>query len=306
MNGRLAYFARRAAREARDLSVALLAVSFYGLILLVPRRALIEGVARLAEIIGMRVTKYRNRGLYNLAVAFPEKTEAERVDILRRAWGNLGRTAAEYFFIDRIWDFDPNSPGTGHIEVEGIENFVKLVEDGKPGIVVSAHLANWELPMVAAAHHGLDAVALYMQPRNRWIARMVRNRRAGNMGGLIVAETGALHRLSRALDEGRHVGLLVDQFQDHGPQILFFGRATLANPVFARLARHFDCPVHAVRVVRLPEGQFRVVMTDEIALPRDASGAIDVAGAAQTIATLVESWIREYPDQWLWLHRRFR
>jgi KDO2-lipid IV(A) lauroyltransferase len=160
--------------------------------------------------------------------------------------------------------------------------------------------------MVAAARHGLDAVALYMQPRNRWIARMVRNRREGSMGSLIVAETGALHRLSRALDEGRHVGLLVDQYQDYGPQILFFGRATLANPVFARLARHYDCPVHAVRVVRLPEGRFRIEMTDEIALPRDASGAIDIAGAAQTIATLVESWIREHPDQWLWLHRRFR
>jgi len=306
MKRRLAYFARQAALETRDLSVALIAVCVYGLTLLVPRRALIEGIARLAEIIGMWAPKYRKRGLYNLAVAFPEKTEAERVDILRRAWGNLARTATEYFFIDQIWDFDPNSPGTGHIEVVGLENFVKLMEDGKPGIIVSAHLANWELPMIAAARHGLDAVALYMQPRNRWLARMVLDRRAGNMGGLVPAETGALHRLARALDEGRHVGLLVDQFRDHGPQILFFGHPTLANPVFAQLARHFDCPVHAARVVRLPEGRFRVELTDEIALPRDASGAIDIAGAAQTIAALVESWIREYPDQWLWLHRRFR
>jgi KDO2-lipid IV(A) lauroyltransferase len=88
--------------------------------------------------------------------------------------------------------------------------------------------------------------------------------------------------------------------------VTFFGRRTKASPLIARLARHVDCPLHGVRVVRLPGNRFRGEITDALVAPRDAGGQIDVAGTMQMITSVIEGWVREYPEQWLWVHRRWR
>jgi KDO2-lipid IV(A) lauroyltransferase len=88
--------------------------------------------------------------------------------------------------------------------------------------------------------------------------------------------------------------------------VTFFGRRTKANPLIARLARHVDCPIHGTRVVRLPGDRLRVDLTEAIEKPRDAHGEIDVAATMQVISSIIEGWVREYPEQWLWLHRRWR
>jgi KDO2-lipid IV(A) lauroyltransferase len=303
---RVIILARRAAREARDLSLALLALVSYVVTLLVPERFVVQAGGFMARQTGKRIPRLDRLGMRNLSLAFPEKTEAERREILRQSWDNMGRAAVEYFFIDRIWDFDPVATKPGRIEIEGVERFVKLATDDKPAIILSAHLANWELPMVAAARHGLAAAALFARPRNRWIANMVMARRQSVMGELVMSGPGALHRLARALEAGSHLGLLVDQFYDRGPTITLFGHPTKANSIFARLARQFECPVHTVRVVRLPGDRFRIELGEELDLPRDASGRIDVAAASQMVGSLIEGWVREHPGQWLWVHRRWR
>ena len=86
----------------------------------------------------------------------------------------------------------------------------------------------------------------------------------------------------------------------------FFGQPTMANPLLARLAQHFNCPIHGTRIIRLPNNRFRAELTGEIQPVRGADGKIDIAGTMQVIITVIEGWIREYPEQWLWLHRRWR
>ncbi|WP_204280110.1 LpxL/LpxP family acyltransferase, partial [Raoultella ornithinolytica] len=83
--------------------------------------------------------------------------------------------------------------------------------------------------------------------------------------------------------------------------VTFFGRPAKANPTAAKLAREFDCPVHGARVIRLPGNRYRLEATEEIVLPRDAEGRIDVKGAMQAMTDVVEGWVREHPEQWLWL-----
>ena len=244
----------------------------------------------------------------NIAGAFPDKTAAERAAILRESWDNLGRTSTEYVHLAALWDLDPENPNAGRIEIppESAERFIRLRDDGKPALFFAAHLANWELPAVAAQRHGLPAAALYRTPNNRAIARDVLRMRAGVMGELIPAGVSAPIRMMEALDEGLHLGMLVDQRFGRGPRIRFLGREASANPLIARLARRFDCPVHGTRAIRLPGNRFRLELTEAIELPRDARGAVDVQAATQAINDIVEGWIREYPGQWLWQHRRWR
>jgi KDO2-lipid IV(A) lauroyltransferase len=247
-------------------------------------------------------------GRANLAAAYPEKSPAEIEAILAGVWDNLGRVAAEYAHLDRLWDYDIADPRPGRIEVspESVERFIRLRDDGKPALIFAAHLGNWELPALAGPAHGLQSAVLYRIPSIGDIAAAVSSVRATNMGTLIPTGYGAPSAAAAALERGVHVGMLVDQFLHQGVDVTFFGRRCKANPMIARLARYIDCPIHGTRVIRLPGHRFRLELTEAIAPVRDAGGEIDVQGTTQAIATIIEGWVREHPEQWLWLHRRWR
>ncbi len=245
----------------------------------------------------------------NLAAAFPEKSRGEIEQILRGTWDNLGRIGAEFAHLDHIWDYDPAAPKSdGRIQLApaDIERFKTLLNDGKPALVFAAHLANWELPAVCAATYGLDSAVLYRRPNITSLSHWVTDTRSAIMGTLIATSLDAPIKIAEALERGTHVGMLVDQYYGRGVEVTFFGRRTSANPLLARLAHHFDCPIHGTRIVRLPGNRFRAELTDAIAPARDAAGKVDIAGTMQIIMSAIEGWIREHPEQWLWQHRRWR
>jgi KDO2-lipid IV(A) lauroyltransferase len=130
--------------------------------------------------------------------------------------------------------------------------------------------------------------------------------RAGCMGTLLPTSMDAPFRLAEALQRGSHVAMLVDQYYVRGVPVTFFGRPTRANPLIARLARQIDCPIHGIRMVRFPGNRFQLRLSEAIEAPRNGEGKIDVERTMQVITSTVESWIREYPEQWLWVHRRWR
>jgi Kdo2-lipid IVA lauroyltransferase/acyltransferase len=147
---------------------------------------------------------------------------------------------------------------------------------------------------------------LYRRPNIASADRIIQEMRAVNMGTMIAASHDAPLKLAQALQNGQHVAMLVDQYFTNGVEVTFFGRKTRANPMLARLLRQVECPIHGVRIIRLPGHRFRAELSEEVKPARDAAGQIDVQGTMQAITSVIEGWIREYPDQWLWLHRRWR
>ena len=258
-----------------------------------------------ARKIGPRTSIHRT-ALTNLRLAYPEKTEAEREAIAIGMWDNLGRMGGEFVHLDRIWQYNMWEPAKSRIETTGVSNFVAMRIDGKPALVFTAHLANWELPAIAAAAQGLDSAVLFRAPDNSFFADLLFEARSRVMGNLVAASHVAVFELAAVLDQGKHLGILVDQARRGGPTVQFFGQPCSANPTIARLARLYECPVHGVRVIRLPEGRFRIQCTPALDLPRDAKGKIDVDGAMQMITSVVEGWVREYPEQWTWFYKRWR
>jgi Kdo2-lipid IVA lauroyltransferase/acyltransferase len=262
---------------------------------------------RVARLIGPMLREQRI-GRANLTAAFPEKSPQEIETILTGVWDNLGRIAAEFAHLDHIWEHDPAHPEDSRIEIElrTHELFAKLRLDEKPALIFASHLGNWEMPALAAVAHGLDATILYRRPNSASADRAIERMRAVKMGTLIPSGRDAPLRLAEALQNGQHVAMLVDQYLTNGVEVTFFGRKTKANPMMARLLRQVECPIHGVRVIRLPGHRFRAELSEEVPPVRDAAGKIDVQGTMQAITTVIEGWIREYPDQWLWLHRRWR
>ena len=263
---------------------------------------------RATRFIGRRLREDRI-GRENLTAAFPEKSPEEIETILAGVWDNLGRIGAEFAHLDHIWDYDadhPEKPSRIEFSPRTKELFDQLRDDGKPALIFTSHLGSWELPALGAVAHGLDVAILYRRPNIESADRAIERIRSINMGTLIPAGRDAPLKLAEALKNDQHVAMLVDQYLTNGVEVTFFGRKTKANPMLARLLRQIECPIHGTRIIRLPNNRFRAELSEEVKPVRDASGQIDIAGTMQAVTSVIEGWVREYPEQWLWLHRRWR
>lgn len=251
-------------------------------------------------------------GRENLRAAFPEKSPGEIEKILGGVWENLGRVAAEFAHIDRIIIHDPARPERSAdpdvmIDDTTYARLQTLGDATQPTVVFAAHLANWEIPALAPHSFGFPTSILYRRPNIGAASNAIVGLRERCMGTMVAAGLDAPLKLGRALESGGTVALLVDQHTTQGVEVVFFGRWAKANPLAAQLARLTGAKIRGVRVVRLPDGNhFRAELTDEIAPVRNAEGQIDIQATIQAITNVVEGWVREHPEQWLWLHRRWR
>jgi KDO2-lipid IV(A) lauroyltransferase len=293
-----------ALRHFQQWLVAQAAFGFLNLLKILPADPAIRFADWLVRQIGPRTSRHRLM-LVNLANAYPEKSEAEREAIALASWGHMGRLAAEYVFLDQLFDFDPESTEPGRIEVDGIPIFLDLRDNPRPFIVFTAHTGNFELLPVAGNAFGLTVTVMFRPPNNPYIAEKVFSFRAARMGKLVPSHAGSSFALARQLEAGRGIGVLVDQKFQKGLSTDFFGRPVQTNPLLAKLVRQFDCEVYPARCIRLPDNRYRLEIEPKIDIPRNEKGAVDVQATGQLLNDKVESWVREHPEQWLWYHDRW-
>jgi Kdo2-lipid IVA lauroyltransferase/acyltransferase len=253
--------------------------------------------------------KEQRIGREQLRAAFPEKSDAEIEKILGGVWDNLGRIAIEFAHLDEfcVEGFGRQTKDVITYPPESQARYDWIMKSGKAAIGFAAHLANWELPGIGAKLIGVKSAVLYRRPNIDAIDDVIIKLREPLMGELIPTGLDAPVRLGRLLQEGVHVGMLADQHYTRGVEVNFFGRPCRANPLIAMLARQTELPIYGMRVVRQPDGNS---FWGEISAPvepvRAADGRVDIKGTMQAITSVIETWIRQYPEQWLWLHRRWR
>lgn len=288
----------------RQWLVAQIAFGFLNLLKIFPADPAINFADWLVRKVGPRTFRHRLM-LTNLRNAYPEKEEADLQEIAVKSWGHMGRLAAEYVFLDRLFDFDPDRAEPGRIEVSGIPVFVDLRDNPRPFIVFTAHTGNFELLPVAGAAYGQKVTVLFRPPNNPYIAEKVFSFRSARMGKLVPSHAGSSFALARQLEAGGGVGVLVDQKFGKGLPTSFFGQEVRTNPLLAKLVRQFDAEVYPARCIRLPGNRYRLEIEPRVEVPRDDKGNVDVQATAQMLNDKVESWVREYPEQWLWYHDRW-
>jgi Kdo2-lipid IVA lauroyltransferase/acyltransferase len=267
-----------------------------------------RAAGRLMRTIGPWLGRYHRVTRANLKAAFPDKSDREINLIVRGVWDNFGQVVAEYPYLDRLWDYEPKVGATRRIVIDPltVDRLTDIRNTGRPVLWFAAHLANWELPPAMALAFGIRSAMLYRPPAAMAISDQIIKVRGRIMGALIPAGPGAARRMMRALRRGASVGMLVDQHFVGGVDVLFFGRVCKVSPTLARLARRFECPIYGARAVRLPDRRVRIELTEKLEPPRDGEGKIDVAGTMQMVTSIIEGWVREHPEQWLWMHRRWR
>ena len=294
-----------AADRFRQWLIAQFVFLLLNVLKLFPADAAINFMDRVARWIGPKTGRHKLT-LTNLRNAYPEKSDAWIEEIALESWGNMGRLAAEYVFLDRLFDFDPYSAEPGRVEVSGIPLFLELRDNPRPFIVFTAHTGNFEKLPVAGSAFGLDLTVLFRPPNNPYMADKVFEFRKERMGNLVPSHAGSSFALARQLERGGGVGVLVDQKFRKGLKTKFFGQDVQTNPLLAKLVRQFNCEVYPARCLPLPGGRFRLELEPAVEIPRRADGSVDVTATAQMLNDKVESWVREYPGQWLWYHDRWR
>lgn len=254
----------------------------------------------IARTIGPRLPVSR-AAEQRLRRAMPELSAAAARPIIRAMWDNLGRVAAEYPFIGGFRLYDRIS----HVEVVGVEHLDQLREDGIGGIFFSGHFGNWEILSLAAGQRGLPLTLVYRAANNPAVEQLIQEARAPVPGRHVPKGNVAAREMMAALKRGEHLGILVDQKQNDGIAVPFFGRPAMTAPALARLALRYKCPVVPAKVERLGGARFRLTVYPPLALPDSGDQAADVLALMTEVNRVLEGWIRERPDHWFWLHRRW-
>jgi KDO2-lipid IV(A) lauroyltransferase len=147
---------------------------------------------------------------------------------------------------------------------------------------------------------------LYKPPNNPIAAEMLERIRRDAMGELLSTGVHSAVAAVEVIEKGGHLGMLVDQHSRFGPVVPFFGNPVRAAPLLAKLARRYQCPLHGARVERLDGARFRATLTPPLEIPITDDVAADVEAIMTDVTAIIEGWVRERPEQWLWLHRRWR
>ncbi len=280
---------------------ALGAIVLYGVFAVLP----VDTASSLGGLIGRAIGPFlpvSRRAHANIARAMPEVDAAVRGRIVRGMWDNLGRVAAEYPHIERI---ARNAGHGGRVEVVGAENVASVMPDGVPAILISGHLANWEVFTLSAEAFGLHYAHVYRPPNNPLVGRLVHGLRRLPPEQQIPKGTAGARMAIGILRRGGKIGMLVDQKMNDGIAVPFFGRPAMSPPAVAQLGLKFGCAMIPARLERLDGCRFRLTFMPPMALERSGDRRGDVSAMMARVNGLLEGWIRERPEQWLWLHRRW-
>ena len=239
----------------------------------------------------------------NLLFAYPHWTRAKIDTVSRRVFQNLGISVVEFFQTVTL----SREQLLNRLRVEGLENLQTALESRNGFIFVSAHLGSWETGLLFICCHiqkpFLGVVKkIRFAPLNRWVHRL-----RSRFGIKIVYKKGALSEMRRMLRQGGVIGLLVDQSRrSEGVEVNFFGHKVTTTPAAAFLSLRCKSPVVPIFCVRDTGGRLTVKVQAPLDMKQTGDMRSDIQTNTQIITDVVEAAVREYPDQWFWVHKRWK
>jgi KDO2-lipid IV(A) lauroyltransferase len=248
--------------------------------------------------------RLRKVGLRNLEIAYPEMAAAERRRIVRGVFVSLGRQLAEFCRFPRY-----TRDNVAQVAVyEGFENFDAAQRRGKGVLFLTAHLGGWEVGSFVHSIHGHRLRIVVRALDNPYLDRLVERYRTLH-GNSTFEKQDFARGLIAAMRAGETVGLLMDQNMTPpaGVFVNFFGVPACAASGIARVALRTDASVvPAFTIWDDVRRKYRITFAPRLALPKSGDDERDVVNATQLFTSVIEDYVRKTPDQWLWVHRRWK
>ncbi|PYQ15433.1 MAG: lipid A biosynthesis acyltransferase [Acidobacteria bacterium] len=276
-------------------------------------------VAALASVLPLRVVRAFGRGLgrllgdldrrhvavatANLRQAFPHWDEVRRLRTAREVYAHFGQVLLEILWLHGR----SREQVLPLVELEGRDNVEAAFAAGRGVLCVTAHIGNWEM-------HGLThgwmfgPISVVARPLDNpdLHRRLCEVRTLG--GNAVIDKRHALAQVVRGLKGNRGIAILIDQnvqAQD-GIFVDFFGRAAATTTVAAALAVRTGCALLPSHTVLGRDGRYRLVYDPPLRWTASGDRQADIARLTQQLTSTIEGWIRDAPEQWLWLHKRWK
>jgi Kdo2-lipid IVA lauroyltransferase/acyltransferase len=258
----------------------------------------------LALIVYLLHSRLRRVGMRNLAMVFPEKTETERARILRGEFISLGRQLAE------VCHFPQYTLGSVSevVVYDGFENYQQAHARGRGVLLFAGHFGGWELSSFVLAMHGHWMHVLMRGMDNQYLGRLILHYRTMH-GNKAVDKDDFVRGLLSAMKAGEVVGMLIDtnMTPPQGIFVDFFGIPACTASGMARIALKTDAAVVPTFTIWDRElEKYRLRFDPALELVRTGDLEADIKANTQMFTKVIEDYVRKYPDQWLWVHRRWK
>lgn len=263
------------------------------------RRLLFRGLFRLFYQFSSR---QRLIALHNLKNSYPEKSIWELKKIAKGVYRNLALTAADFFEIPYI---DKNNLHEW-VELEGFENLERAKAQGKGVLSIVAHFGNWEL-MTAAIPLASGPMHIIYRPLDSQVMEDVVAWMRTHKGNFLIPKEGATKTVRRLLEKGQVIGILNDQNVSaaEGIFVNFFNRPACTSPGTAYMALRTGAPIIAGYLFRKDDGKYKFVI-DPVEVINTGDFEKDLIANTQKFTSIVENIVRAHPDQWFWIHQRWK
>jgi KDO2-lipid IV(A) lauroyltransferase len=256
----------------------------------------VDMASNLGGFLGQNVAKFfvnSKKSINNISLCLGNNRN-DAVRIYNLMWGNLGRNFAEYSHLQEIY--------TTRCDLINSTNLASVLSNpDQSAIFFSGHIANWEVSAPSLRQQNIDVDLIYRAPNNPYVKDILDKCRSidGTLKTYPKSAAG-MRQVITALKQGRKIGILIDQKYNQGVEVPFFGRPAMTSLAFIQLAKKFNCPLIPVQVERQNGANFKVTIHPPMDLSKDDNTLILEAH------NLLESWILNKPEHWLWLHKRWK
>jgi KDO2-lipid IV(A) lauroyltransferase len=268
-----------------------------------PRRVVLACGRRLGLLWARLDARHLAIAADNLRRAFPEWDEARVRRTARGVYGHFGTV-----ILDLLWMEGRSAAELLALaDLDGIEHLQKARARGRGVISPSAHLGNWEVQAVASVPLVGEVASIARPLDNPFLDRRLVRLRTST-GNAVIYKQKALAHVLKTIREGGIVAVLIDQNvqQNDGVFVRFFGRPAATTTVAAAVALKTGCAIVPVWCVLQPTGRYLMRYGPPVEWAGSGRKDEDIAALTQHLTSLVEGWVRERPEQWLWLHRRWK
>ena len=275
-----------------------------GTVGVLPRNAARAVGAGIGAVAWTLLGRLRGVGLRNLELAFPEKSEAERTAILRGVYRSLGWQIGEFCKMSGY----TAEQASKFIRYDGLEHYLAAREKGRGVLVLTGHMGAWELSSFYHSLMGYPMSLVIRRLDNPLVDTFV-NRIRCLHGNRVIHKDDFARGLLTSMHRGETVGILMDtkMTPPQGVFVPYFGMEACTASGMARVALHSGAAVlPGFLVWEAAEQRYVLHFGEELALIRTGDTARDIVANTALFTATIEAYVRRYPEQWLWVHRRWK
>ena len=267
----------------------------------------LKNASNLGEIIGKLFgPKFRSKSITekNINIGLGDLSEYKKNEIILGMWSNIGRTFAEYVFLD---SFRFNKNNLNHIKINGIEYLDRIKKNNEPVIFYSAHLANFELMAMELDKFGIKCAAIY-RPLNNFFLNPVMEywRMKYICPNQIPKGLRGMREIINKVKNNYSIALMVDQRVGEGPRINFFNKPAHTTTIPAQLALKYNCSLVPIFLERIKETRFEMTIYEPYKVNKTGNDNEDTKDITLKINQIIEQMIIKNPTQWIWSHNRWK